>query len=317
MTCTAPAGADAWTRCFGRPAAGRWRSAPHSTTVARSRWWPTTRLFSNRALRETGGGAVRARTGRAAVRSRDRRRVPPRLRCLPIARRRHARLDAPVALGVGDPAARRRRGARAGGRRASGSGRSARGIERRRRSPLEHVRALATALAAARGHDVAVRSHRAGASAPALPRRAGPARGESSARGSTTSRRPSARRAAGRALDTLTTITRRPASADDVLSRGRRRGNTLGGADADMTADPIPLSPTRPRRTPRPRAGSSRRSTAWCWASRPPSARRSPRCSPAGTCCSKACPAPPRRCWSGRSAWRSASSSAASSSRRT
>jgi hypothetical protein len=30
------------------------------------------------------------------------------------------------------------------------------GIERRRRSPLEHVRALATALAAARGHDVAV-----------------------------------------------------------------------------------------------------------------------------------------------------------------
>jgi hypothetical protein len=31
------------------------------------------------------------------------------------------------------------------------------GIERRRRSPLEHVRALATALAAARGHDVAVK----------------------------------------------------------------------------------------------------------------------------------------------------------------
>jgi hypothetical protein len=30
-------------------------------------------------------------------------------------------------------------------------------IERKRRSPLEHVRALATALAAARGHDVAVR----------------------------------------------------------------------------------------------------------------------------------------------------------------
>ncbi|HEX5385153.1 MAG TPA: DUF4350 domain-containing protein [Gemmatimonadales bacterium] len=31
------------------------------------------------------------------------------------------------------------------------------GIDRRRRSPLEHVRALATALAAARGHDLAVR----------------------------------------------------------------------------------------------------------------------------------------------------------------
>jgi hypothetical protein len=30
-------------------------------------------------------------------------------------------------------------------------------IERKRRSPMEHVRALATALAAARGHDVAVR----------------------------------------------------------------------------------------------------------------------------------------------------------------
>jgi hypothetical protein len=30
-------------------------------------------------------------------------------------------------------------------------------IQRRRRSPMEHVRALATALAAARGHDVAVR----------------------------------------------------------------------------------------------------------------------------------------------------------------
>jgi hypothetical protein len=33
----------------------------------------------------------------------------------------------------------------------------ARRLERRRRSPLEHVRALATALAAARGHDLAVR----------------------------------------------------------------------------------------------------------------------------------------------------------------
>jgi Domain of unknown function (DUF4350) len=31
-------------------------------------------------------------------------------------------------------------------------------VERRRRSPLEHVRALATALAAARGHDVAIRA---------------------------------------------------------------------------------------------------------------------------------------------------------------
>ena len=42
-------------------------------------------------------------------------------------------------------------------RRGCGSARCGRAIERRRRSPMEHVRALATALAAARGHDVAVR----------------------------------------------------------------------------------------------------------------------------------------------------------------
>ena len=90
------------------------------------------------------------------------------------------------------------------------------GIERRRRSPLEHVRALATALAAARGHDVAVAPHRPGAPAPALaggPRRAGRARAAGS-----TSLAPSVRTPRGRAaLETLTAITRRPASADDVL----------------------------------------------------------------------------------------------------
>jgi hypothetical protein len=89
------------------------------------------------------------------------------------------------------------------------------GIERRRRSPLEHVRALATALAATRGHDVAVRLIVQG-----LRRRL-----------SVTDRRapgevgrwldglePAVRSPAGRAaLTTLTAVTRRPASAEDVL----------------------------------------------------------------------------------------------------
>ena len=88
------------------------------------------------------------------------------------------------------------------------------GIERRRRSPLEHVRALATALAAARGHDVAV-----GLIVQGLRRRlsrAGRApRGEVGAwlDGLASGVRTPRGRAA---LDTLTTITRRPASADDV-----------------------------------------------------------------------------------------------------
>ena len=88
------------------------------------------------------------------------------------------------------------------------------GIERRRRSPLEHVRALATALAAARGHDVAVglivqglrrRLSRAG-----RPGRAGLAPWLTSwaAR--------SGRRADGGARHAAAGD-RRPASADDVL----------------------------------------------------------------------------------------------------
>lgn len=90
------------------------------------------------------------------------------------------------------------------------------GVERRRRSPLEHVRALATALAAARGHDVAV-----GLIVQGLRRRlsgAGhPARGEIGPW--LEGIRPSVRTPRGRtALDTLTTITRRSASAQDVLS---------------------------------------------------------------------------------------------------
>jgi hypothetical protein len=90
------------------------------------------------------------------------------------------------------------------------------GVERRRRSPLEHVRALATALAAAKGHDVAV-----GLIVQGLRRRlsgAGhPARGEVGPwlDGIASSVRTPRGRTA---LDTLTTITRRPASAQDVLS---------------------------------------------------------------------------------------------------
>jgi hypothetical protein len=89
------------------------------------------------------------------------------------------------------------------------------GIERRRRSPLEHVRALATALAAARGHDVAVglivqglrrRLSRAG-----RPGRAGLHAWLTELDGAVTTPR-------GReALATLRQVTDRPASADDVL----------------------------------------------------------------------------------------------------
>lgn len=89
------------------------------------------------------------------------------------------------------------------------------GIERRRRSPLEHVRALATALAAARGHDVAV-----GLIVQGLRRRLSGA-GRAS-RGEVgpwlEGLAPGIRTPRGRAaLDTLTDITRRPASAEDVL----------------------------------------------------------------------------------------------------
>jgi hypothetical protein len=89
------------------------------------------------------------------------------------------------------------------------------GIERRRRSPLEHVRALATALAAARGHDVAVglivqglrrRLSATGRSAPGDIRRW------------LDGLEPAVRSANGRAaLATLTAVTQRPASAEDVL----------------------------------------------------------------------------------------------------
>ncbi len=88
-------------------------------------------------------------------------------------------------------------------------------IERRRRSPLEHVRALATALAAARGHDVAVRLMVQG-----LRRRLSvsgrPTRGDLDAW--LDSLTPALRTERGHeALDGLVELTRRQPSADDVL----------------------------------------------------------------------------------------------------
>jgi hypothetical protein len=89
------------------------------------------------------------------------------------------------------------------------------GIVRRRRSPLEHVRALATALAAARGHDVAI-----GLIVQGLRRRLSPA-GRGSRAGTArwfdeldgAVRTPRGRQA----LDTLRTVTTRPATGEDVL----------------------------------------------------------------------------------------------------
>jgi hypothetical protein len=88
-------------------------------------------------------------------------------------------------------------------------------IQRRRRSPMEHVRALATALAAARGHDVAVRLTIQG-----LRRRLSrggrppPADLDTWLEGLG----PSVRTPRGReALDSLTAMTRRPPDADSVL----------------------------------------------------------------------------------------------------
>ncbi len=88
-------------------------------------------------------------------------------------------------------------------------------IQRRRRSPMEHVRALATALAAARGHDVAVRLMIQGLRRRlSLGGRPPPADLGRWLEGLG----PSVRTARGReALDSLTAVTRRPPDADSVL----------------------------------------------------------------------------------------------------
>lgn len=91
-------------------------------------------------------------------------------------------------------------------------------IERRRRSPMEHVRALATTLAAARGHDVAVRLMVQG-----LRRRLsrGGRPGAIDLDAWLEGLAPSVRSERGReALSTLTTTLRTPGDAASVLTAG-------------------------------------------------------------------------------------------------
>ncbi len=104
-------------------------------------------------------------------------------------------------------------------------------IERRRRSPMEHVRALATALAAARGHDVAVRLVVQGLRR-RLSRGGRPAAGDLDAW--VASLGPSVRSQRGReALDTLTTTMRAPPDAASVLAAGIAVGRV--GAELSPT----------------------------------------------------------------------------------
>ncbi len=91
-------------------------------------------------------------------------------------------------------------------------------IERRRRSPMEHVRALATTLAAARGHDVAVRLMVQGLRR-RLSRGGRPAVADLDAW--LEGLAPSVRSTRGReALETLTTTLRTPPDAASVLAAG-------------------------------------------------------------------------------------------------
>jgi hypothetical protein len=90
------------------------------------------------------------------------------------------------------------------------------GLPRRRRSPLEHVRALAAALAAARGHDTAV-----GLMVQGLRRRLAGAghRPAADLAEWLRSLEPALRTPEGhQALDALTEVTRRSATAEDVLT---------------------------------------------------------------------------------------------------
>ncbi|HUF34323.1 MAG TPA: DUF4350 domain-containing protein [Gemmatimonadales bacterium] len=90
-----------------------------------------------------------------------------------------------------------------------------RAVVRRRRSPLEHVRALATALAAARGHDTAARLLVRGLRR-RLSRSGRPVRGDADAW--LEGLEPSLRTDRGRAtLAELTALTRRRAGTEDVL----------------------------------------------------------------------------------------------------
>ena len=188
------------------------------------------------------------------------------------------------------------------------------GVERRRRSPLEHVRALATALAAARGHDVAV-----GLIVQGLRRRL--SRAGRISRGELgpwlDGLGPAVRTPGGRAaLDNLTAITRRPASADDV----RLAADAVETLWEELTRDDRHTDPAPARRgdvarggVAPPRGGARRRGARPV---RGGAEILSRRCWPGATCSWRACRARPRRCSSARWDWRSGSSSGASSSRR-
>jgi uncharacterized protein DUF4350 len=214
VRCTAPAAAavDTMLRTTeGRPVAVRLRLRDGRTAMLVA----DGRLFTNRALRETAAGPFVLGL------------ITPRYRRLVVDEYHHgfdssqslsgATLDwtvrSPwgwailqlVAVGI---MALLASGVRFGPIRT--------GIERRRRSPLEHVRALATALAAARGHDVAVRLIVQGL------RRRLSATGRGGAPGDVgrwlDGLRPTVQSPAGlAALTTLTAVTQRPASAEDVL----------------------------------------------------------------------------------------------------
>lgn len=114
-------------------------------------------------------------------------------------------------------------------------------IDRRRRSPLEHVRALATALAAARGHAVAVRllvqglRRRFTRGSPAAA--GGPLRGDPDAW--LVAVAPRLRSERGRAAAArLRTLIERPARAEDVLEAA----DLVEDVWSDLTAGPRPAT---------------------------------------------------------------------------
>ena len=137
-------------------------------------------------------------------------------------------------------------------------------IERRRRSPLEHVRALATALAAARGHDVAVRLMIQGLRRRLSPPGA-PNRGDLD--GWLGGLAPSLRTERGReALAELNQLTHRQPSADEVLQAANDVETLWQELKPQVTA--------RSRRAAGAIAGPA--PAAWCWDRRRHCETRSP-----------------------------------------
>jgi hypothetical protein len=216
VSCIAPPAVrtDTLISVAGRPVAIRLSlaSGHHATLVSDDR------LFTNRALRETAAGPIALGL------------VHPRYRRLIVDEYHHG-FDAtgslagatlgwsarsPWGWGVWQLVAVGVIALLAGAIR---FGPVRRVIERRRRSPLEHVRALATALAAAGGHDVAVRLIVQG-----LRRRLGQGGPREKEPPATwlASLTESARTTRGRAaLSRLTGIAGRRATADEVLEAAK------------------------------------------------------------------------------------------------